>query len=288
MIRPLDLAPWLDLGLDGKETIAVEDQAAIKQRVADFLAERSPVTIDGSAVEARLDRINFIYRTLRTSGVIEPPRELDVHSALLGVIYYFPVDGLPEEVTLEWDLFGGRITQVPGAATDEAGGLPYLLRPDDATLSWRNVLTNPTMPGAVEVPASGSDLHWLALGISALAVAGIVLLSRKHLSETLRVGRPPARPLAGGLALLTVLGLATPVAIRSRAVSDEAAREILGRLLDNTYGAFDYREEDRIYDTLERTVTGDLLTDVYLGVHPLSRRVHGLSLKPLLRAAFRS
>ncbi len=28
--------------------------------------------------------------------------------------------------------------------------------------------------------------------------------------------------------------------------------------------------------------------DVPSGVHPLSRRVHGLSLKPLLRAAFRS
>ena len=265
VIRPINLSPWLDLGLEGKETITVEEQASIKQRVAEFLAERSPVTIDGQPVEARLDRINFIYRTLRTSGVIDPPRELDVHAALLGVIYYFPVDGLPDEVTLEWDLFDDRIAYVPGAATDEAGGLPSVLRTDDATLRWRNFLTNPTMPGAVEVPASsGSGLRWVAFGISVLALAGLVIVGRRHLGETLRGGRPAARPLLGALALVAVLVVAAPVAIRSASVSDETAGEILGQLLENTYGAFDYREEDRIYDTLARSVAGDLLTDVYL------------------------
>ena len=265
VIRPLDLAPWLDLGLKGKETISVEEQASIKQRVAEFLAERSPVTIDGQPVEARLDRINFIYRTLRTSGVIEPPRDLDVHAALLGVIYYFPVDGLPDEVTMEWDLFDDRIEFVPAAATDEAGGLPSVLRPDNATLRWQNFLTNPTIPGAVEVPApTGLGLRWIAVVISALALIGVVVIGKRHLGGALRGVRPPTRPLLATLALVAVVGVVGPVALRSASVSDDAAGEILGRLLDNTYGAFDYREEDRIYDVLERSVTGDLLTEVYL------------------------
>ena len=39
------------------------------------------------------------------------------------------------------------------AATDEAGGLPYFLTPDDNVLRWENFLTNPTIPGLVEVEA---------------------------------------------------------------------------------------------------------------------------------------
>jgi len=34
--------------------------------------------------------------------------------------------------------------------------------------------------------------------------------------------------------------------------------------LRNIYQAFDYREESDVYDTLERSVSGDLLTDIYL------------------------
>ena len=35
-------------------------------------------------------------------------------------------------------------------------------------------------------------------------------------------------------------------------------------LLRNVYQAFDYREESDIYDSLERSVSGNLLTDIYL------------------------
>jgi hypothetical protein len=46
---------------------------------------------------------------------------------------------------------------------------------------------------------------------------------------------------------------------------DEArAGEIAGALLHNVYRAFDYRDEETIYDILERSVTGDLLTETYL------------------------
>ena len=40
-------------------------------------------------------------------------------SATLGVIFVYPTDGLPDEVTMEWDLFSDRIQVVPTTATDE-------------------------------------------------------------------------------------------------------------------------------------------------------------------------
>jgi hypothetical protein len=38
----------------------------------------------------------------------------------------------------------------------------------------------------------------------------------------------------------------------------------VGDLLHNVYRAFDYRGEEAIYDALARSVSGELLTDIYL------------------------
>ena len=40
--------------------------------------------------------------------------------------------------------------------------------------------------------------------------------------------------------------------------------EIVFGLLENVYRSFDYRDENAIYDALERSASGDLLTDIYL------------------------
>ncbi|TNF88772.1 MAG: hypothetical protein EP301_04260, partial [Gammaproteobacteria bacterium] len=75
IVRPKDLQRWVDMGLEGQETIPVEAQAELKRRVGDFLRSRHATTIDGEPVVGELARINFLERTLKTSNVIEPPRE---------------------------------------------------------------------------------------------------------------------------------------------------------------------------------------------------------------------
>jgi hypothetical protein len=77
-------------------------------------------------------------------------------------------------------------------------------------------------------------------------------------------GRPPhlaGRVACGVLALLLV---ASFVEVRRVTVDEGEAAEILSAVLHNVYRAFDFRDEGAIYDTLERSVTGDLLTEIYL------------------------
>ena len=100
VLRPKDLEPWIDLGLEGKEIITAAEQGALKGKVAEVLGDLNPVTIDGEPVEGMLDRIHFIRRSLRKTGVIDPPEELDVVSATLGVIFVFSAVALPDEATL--------------------------------------------------------------------------------------------------------------------------------------------------------------------------------------------
>lgn len=257
VLRPKDLEEWIDLGLQGRKTIPVAEQGELKRKVAGFLAERSRVTIDGKAAEGELDRIHFIYRNLRTSGVIDPPRELDTISAMLGVIFVYPVDGLPDEVTLKWELFGARSGRIPVVATDEAGGLPSFLTTDDNVLIWQNFLRNPTIPRMIEIesPGSARRLPWL-VG-AGFCLAGLIGVG-------LRRGERKGWTPVLAVALVVVAGASLFLAFRSTVVSDEQAETVLAGLLRNVYRAFDYREESRIYDMLEKSVAGDLLTGIYL------------------------
>jgi hypothetical protein len=52
----------------------------------------------------------------------------------------------------------------------------------------------------------------------------------------------------------------------SATLTELTARRIAGSLLRNIYRAFDYQEEGDVYDALNRSVHGDLLTKLYLDV----------------------
>lgn len=71
---------------------------------------------------------------------------------------------------------------------------------------------------------------------------------------------------AVGILVVLVVGFATGgwASARSVNIDTERASEIVSALLHNIYRAFDYRDEEMIYDTLEHSVTGDLLTETYL------------------------
>ena len=262
ILRPKDLQHWIDLGLDGRETIPVEMQEELKRKVAAFLRERHPVAIDGKSVEPDLAQINFLERTLRTSRVIDPPEELDVDAAILGVIFVYPTGGLPQHVTMDWDLFNERIQVVPGSAVDQAGPLPSYLEPDFNVLEWKNFLKNPELPtpAVVSLPptllARGVRmLRWPLVGV--IVLIGWMSIAAARRSEGL------ARRAALLLATIAVTAGCFWYGGPAR-ISDEDAKEIVGDLLHNIYLAHDFRDEERIYDTLGNSVAGELLTEIYL------------------------
>ncbi len=263
ILRPIDLQRWVDLGLEGRETIPVEMQVELKQRILDFLDTRQPLAIDGEPRSPDFTRIDFLERTLKSSRVIDPPEELDVHSALLGVIYIFVTDGLPQKVTMNWDLFDDRIQKIPASAVDQAGPLPSFLDPDFPVLEWTNFLKNPVVPTLAEISPPPSlmrrvfaFLGWPASAVSITLIAWAVVLFLRS---------DPRRTFVAALGAVSVFLAATGFFWGTGPrPSAEAASEVVGGLLHNVYRAFDFRQEARIYDTLERSIEGDLLTDIYL------------------------
>jgi hypothetical protein len=264
VFRPKDLQDWVDLGIDGQETIPVSQQDELKRVAAAFLKERQQVIIDGEIIEPDLARINFLERTLRTSRVIDPPVDLAVNAAIMGVIFvYATVEALPQKVTMEWDLFNDRIQQVPAAAVDQAGPLPTFLEPDYAILEWQNFLTNPDLP-TLEVVASPPNAlaatmvnaRWILLVFASLILGGCLLRVR-------RADAHPAVPILAVTLATGVAGWGFWLGQTAR-LTDDAAESVVAGLLHNIYRSFDFREEYKIYDVLEKSVEGDLLTQIYL------------------------
>lgn len=275
VVRPRDLEAWIDLGLDSSGNLDSGQRAAILEKAAGFLGDHCPVTVDGRPVDLALDRIHFIRRSLRRTSVVAPEEEpIPAVSAVIGAIFTAPLEGLPSTATLRWDLFNDRIRSVSSASVDEAGPLPWTITPEDPELVWKNFLTNPTVPGTLAQlpppPAAPAISLPLATAAGILAAACLAWAA-------LRAATPSRRWVLGGgaLAMFAASWTATRVAVvaiplpgaRGPAPEPEAAARLVEGLLGNVYRAFDLRDEDRIYDTLARSVGQELLDRVYTEVY---------------------
>jgi hypothetical protein len=262
IVRPKDLQRWIDLGLEGRDDIPVELQADIKLKVGEFLSQHHPVAIDGEPVTGLLESVHFLERTLTSSRVIDPPELLDLDVAVMGAIFVYPRNGLPKSVTMDWDLWDERIQRIPVSSVDQAGPLPSFLDPEWTVLEWNNYLKNPVIPtlADVELPVQGwrklLDVLWPILLV--LAASALVWLVARA-----RAGQAVA-PAIMVIGLLSAGGLAASQLGANNQPDQERAAAIVGDLLHNVYRAFDYREEGDIYDVLALSVSGELLTDIYL------------------------
>jgi hypothetical protein len=271
LVRVKDLAAWMDLGLRGHEFIEVDEFELLKKRVGEFLLHRSKVLIDGKELRPILDRTSFIKYTMTRTLFLTQAERLPLTTAMLGVIITYVTKGMPQKVTVDWGLFSDRIKKVPATAVDPAGPFPSYVTPDDNVLIWTNFLKNYKIPTvmAVSVDNSLTNLRIPAGSLLCLIILLPVLWhmrKRKQSAKKIRVQLGlVALLIAGGLLLYPYLkvSIARPAAIAPKMTHKEAV-VVLHSLLKNVYRAFDFREEEDVYDKLALTVSGDLLADIYL------------------------
>jgi hypothetical protein len=271
LTRVKDLAQWMDLGLRGDRYIELDELEPLRQRIGDFLLHKNPVKVDGKPVKPILDRTNYVKLGLTGVRILEVPERLEIDSAVVGVILTYITGGMPQQVTVDWQLFTDQIQRVPATATDPAGPLPTFLTPEDHVHTWTNYLKHYELPTVQQAEVAGSlgELRLPALSLVCLAgfigAAGWTLSSRRR-------AKPLRLPLAVGALCLASAAAAYPFAqiavsrpaLMAGELNDERAAALLQALLKNVYRAFDFREEEDVYDKLALTVSGDLLTDIYL------------------------
>jgi len=262
VIRPLDLARFADLDIEPHRPIPAGQRDALLTKIADFLAERSPVTIDGEQPEPILDRIHFLKRGLRMTRVVTSDEPLDGTNAVVGAIFVYPVEGLPKEVRLRWDLFDERIRQVPASSTDEAGSMPSFLVPEDNELHWVNYLKGAALPGSLEVEAPRSRAALpVGLGLGFVLALGALIAAWRRRSWLLGHAAVAVAVVAWLVPTPTV---SITLPSRVRAPSGDEAAPTIHALLYNVYRALDFRDEEVVFDRLAQSLSGDVLERVYL------------------------
>lgn len=267
LVRVRDLEHWMDLGLRDREFIELDELEPLKRRVGEFLKDKNPVRIDGVAVAPILDRMDYVRVAITGIQILQQPERLETSTAILGVILAYITDGLPQEVTTKWELFTSQIQQVPATSIDPAGPLLTYVEPGDPIHRWTNFLKNYKAPTVAPVTADTSLTSVNVPVISLLCLIGLIPMS-------ILISRQKQR--RGSIAVIALLVVVAVVAFPFARVSiakpglaapelaDADAKAVLQDLLSNVYRAFDFREEEDVYDKLAHSVNGELLADVYL------------------------
>ena len=67
------------------------------------------------------------------------------------MIITYITEALPQELTVDWELFTDQIQRVPTTAIDPAGPLQTYVEPDDTVHRWENFLKNYVPPTVAQV-----------------------------------------------------------------------------------------------------------------------------------------
>jgi len=271
LIRVKDLANWMDLGLRGEEYIEVDELDILKQRIGSFLLSKNIVKVDGEALKPILDRSNYVTVGISGIQILEQPQRLEISTAIIGVIIAYLTEGMPQHVTVDWELFTDQVQQVPATATDPAGPLPTFLTPDDNVHTWTNYLKNYTPPTVAQV-AVKDTVNKLSIPLGSLFGLILFIMAlwwlwyRRQHQQAFRI--PLLTAIAGlFIAVITFpytqLSVNRPTALISGLSNDES-KLIMHSLLKNVYRSFDFRDESDVYDKLALSVQGDLLEEIYL------------------------
>lgn len=271
LARVKDLEAWIDLGLRGDEFIEADENEPFKKRVGAFFLKQDKVLIDGKQLLPILDRTSFVKYSMTGSTFLDQPERLPINTAMVGVIITYLTPTIPKVVTNEWNLWSKRIQKVPTDAIDPAGPFPSYVTPDSNVLTWTNFLKKYQIPtvSKIKLDESMTTLKIpLAsiLGLLALLPFALQIKKRRQNGKSIRwhIGFMILL-LAASLLMYSFLkvSVAKPAVFAPEMVDKDAVL-VLNSLLKNIYRSFDFRKEEDVYDRLATSVSGNLLSEIYL------------------------
>jgi hypothetical protein len=246
--------------------IAEQDLAA--EQIRAFFLAGNPVEIDGVVVEPVIDRLDFYGLEFKDFAVRAERTRVSMASARVGIILTYSTKGAPNTVRVTWDRFNRFLWSVNMIvfAYEDAQTVALTRIGRQNTFQWQNPGRPPAPPleqvDLVLPPRPTWPLPLVSLGLILLTPAVVLRWPRSRF-------RGPVVLLLIGAAVTTWplarWQLPCPLAAEPRLDDDQAAAT-LAALHRNIYRAFDYRDEEQVYDALAKSVDGPLLRRLYLEI----------------------
>jgi hypothetical protein len=256
---------WLGFEAEGWPDLNEEDRAAKIEIVNAFFAEWSTITVDGIVVIG-------VFRDIEPIEYMDhgqPWRFSQVRMA-------YGLKGPPKSVAIAWRRFknsvGWWLEYIQGEILAEnAPGAYFEFSAKEPEYTWhapaaplkRRILTDPTYK-----PPEPLTLPLPSLGILAALLLALPVFRWRHVSRKVAWGAVAGcAVLSVSLAGVAQVEVLPPWAAKFRMPEVAEAKGIFESLHRNIYRAFDYTSENDVYDTLARSVTGDLLDRIYREIH---------------------
>lgn len=246
-------------GLESGVLGAVE-RAAVLEKTEELFASGVKVRVPGAVPSFTERTVRFIVPDAEKGFVPDERDAIPLGEALVGLTFSAAARGV-SELELDWLWFGPGQERLVVEIASRGKPSARVLTPAENTMRWRQS-GGSVLPSLRKLPASETretrPLRLLLVPGLAMALGAVLMVGRRGSRFPARAGWLLAGGCVAGLLALGVRGSEVVVP------EDRGVEEILYTLLRNTYHAFDFRDEEAIYDTLEASVTGPLLERVYL------------------------
>ncbi|MGI9350172.1 MAG: hypothetical protein ACR2O3_01305 [Rhizobiaceae bacterium] len=177
LMRLRDLQERFDFGVDGKAGVSADDRAKILDSAGKLLKKSNPVKIDGVSTLPKSVRAQFLEVSLTGLKEVDEQKTIDPVAGIVGVILTYPIDHLPQHVSVDWEFFDDRIERIPTTSIDPAGPYRSFVEESNPTFEWKNFLLKYQEP---KVSPVNIDLRTklnvpvLSAGFSAIALFIII------------------------------------------------------------------------------------------------------------------
>lgn len=268
LIPVASLATLLKLPRADLSYLEVPEQDSAAGEIGQFFSRENVIKIDGIEVQPRVDRIDFYGLDLRDFAIQAERKKISMANGRVGIILSYSAKTPPSSVEVNWRLFNEAVKTVDAIVFpyDQVEQTQFSVFLADNTYRWSSP-DRRSLPVISEVLARFEPAKVIRLPLVTLAsgaLAGLILLAgRKLLGKSVALGLSLLLLLAAGLSWNLAPFPLTVRAARLPELSPETSGEIFRQLHANLFRAFDYHQEEDIYDALARSVDGPLLAELY-------------------------
>jgi hypothetical protein len=264
LFRVRDLEKWTDLELGDGKVIEIEQQKELKNRATAFYGTKNPLFANERKLDPVRVRAQFVEIGIGGIKILEEPKRLDRATALIGLIAEYDINGMPEEVRVDWELFDERQKNVPATLSDPAGPLLSFVTQDDPQVIWKNSLKKYREPVAapvlarmnysISVPALSFAL--LLFAVISAACAWRNFRQKRYIFTGLALVFLVSAGMAKSMFRLDLTNPLAPV------TAEKNGAEIVRKILNNLQVAILEHDPSRRADALETSIADESMADI--------------------------
>ncbi|WP_198039969.1 hypothetical protein [Microbulbifer agarilyticus] len=273
IFRPRDMATWSGNSFDAWLTLDDPLKSKLRNQAQAFLQSRNPLAVDQKVIEPQATEVTFLKLTSTGFLPLEDNESIPMGALLIGYRARFPVNGLPQNVEVDWDLFSAFEERVPSLIQDPAGPFPTQLTPTIPTLEWQNFLTSYDEPTVRPVTLDRQRLTLSGKGLGALvafAVLGVCIFRFRNTQDHVMALATPALGIVLSVALAMQSSLAIPLPAPA-SPDNERFSEIIYSLLSEIPDAYLEQESKEFEHSLSQLVSEQALKTTQDALEPIFR-----------------